>query len=514
MSQSSLLSSASFRRLVTSLKSASKTCTAVEQCCGGLIGASILSQPGASAVYHGGSVLYGASKVPKLLLDDEALRLAAHRPHSSYDGSDPVEKYVNSKLDWTAAASVAYCSALGTDYCLAEGGASGPTFRYDGMTQGFAAVAVAGRDDDGVVRLLGQTVVQSEHARREDNMRLFADGAADLAADIISGELQAIPAVSAVPTPSLLTIDRATKLRSQPDVLAEMETRAKFVILRGNEVLVRAGSTTEPAFLDYDRTQTLPGERRTSFLGILSDEAKTPVFGVDLLSKDAAVGTDVAFVDTRTSAPLFSRVDNELVLHATALGQWQRRSEFCPLSGERTELIDGGTARRSPSGALSWPRQDPSMIAVVSSRCGEKVLLARSPRHPPKFHTVLAGFVEAGETYETAVKREAFEETGVLVDEGSAKYVGSQPWPFPQSSMIGFTATADATTPLVLEEEEIVSAGWFDRDQVMRAAKVEGATMQPAVAAKALEDDPDLELLIPPQGVIARKLIDTWLAKK
>ena len=70
------------------------------------------------------------------------------------------------------------------------------------------------------------------------------------------------------------------------------------------------------------------------------------------------------------------------------------------------------------------------MIASITSRCGERILLARSKRHPPKLHTVLAGFVEAGETFEAAVGREVWEETGIRIDEGSVKYIGSQPWPF------------------------------------------------------------------------------------
>jgi NAD+ diphosphatase len=152
------------------------------------------------------------------------------------------------------------------------------------------------------------------------------------------------------------------------------------------------------------------------------------------------------------------------------------------------------------------------MIAAVSSRCGERILLARSKRHPVKFYTVLAGFVEAGETFEAAVAREAFEETGIRIDEGSATYVGSQPWPFPQSCMIGFLATADDTAPLNVDTVELLDARWFDKNDVAKAALVEGATMQPAVAEAALKKDPSLPLLIPPQGVIARKLIDRWLA--
>ena len=128
-------------------------------------------------------------------------------------------------------------------------------------------------------------------------------------------------------------------------------------------------------------------------------------------------------------------------------------------------------------------------------------------------HTVLAGFVEAGETFEAAVARETWEETGILLDVGSIRYEGSQPWPFPQSCMIGFSATADAEQPLAIDETELLNAAWFDREQVMAASEVKGATMQHKVAEEILQRDPNLSLLIPPKGVIARKLIDGWLAR-
>ena len=153
------------------------------------------------------------------------------------------------------------------------------------------------------------------------------------------------------------------------------------------------------------------------------------------------------------------------------------------------------------------------MIASITSRCGERILLARSPRHPPKMHTVLAGFVEAGERFEAAVARETWEETGVRIDEGSVSYIGSQPWPFPQSCMIAFTATADDAQPLDIDTDEIVSARWFDKGEVLAATKVEGAVMEHGAAKAALEANPDLTLLVPPKRVIARTLIDNFLGQ-
>jgi NAD+ diphosphatase len=251
---------------------------------------------------------------------------------------------------------------------------------------------------------------------------------------------------------------------------------------------------------------------------------KTAVFGIDLLDETSSAEYDnlqnyankaVSFVDTRTTAPLFTSSDNQLALYATAMAEWQRRTKHCARCGGPVALQDGATsAQCTRCKTKSWPRQDPSMIAVISSRDGQRVLLGHAKRHPPKLYTVLAGFVEAGETFEAAVARETFEETGVCIDEGSTKYIGSQPWPFPQSCMVGFTATADDNSPLVVDPNELEHAAWFDRADVAQAATVTGSTMQRAVAEAALANDPSLPLLIPPKGVIARKLIDLWLEDK
>lgn len=391
------------------------------------------------------------------------------------------------------------------------------------MSTGFAVVAVAGRQPDGSFAVLRQEIIRSKHADREHNMRRFADAAADITTELLTGtkietaelDNNSISTAPYYEPAKALMLDRATHLRSNAEALASLERDAvKYVMLHGNQVLVK--SATELALLNNDELNTITKgkKHRKTFLGLLSGEPKTAIFGVDLVDNgdENLPDSAMAFVDTRTTAPLFVSIENELALHATALAQWQRRTSFCTTCGGPTMFIHGGTCCKCTlCGATSWPRQDPSMIAVISSRDGERVLLAHSQRHPPKLHTVLAGFVEAGETFEAAVAREAFEETGVRVDEGSVQYVGSQPWPFPQSCMIGFSATADHTTPLIVDENELVSAEWFHKADVAKAATIPGTTMQRAVAEEAVQENPSVKLLIPPKGVIARKLIDWWL---
>ena len=372
-------------------------------------------------------------------------------------------------------------------------------------------------------------------------MRLFADAAADLLSDIISKETknrddlklwnetnqQDDSAENENSDESnekdSVILDRATKLRSDPQALKEMELHAKYLIIQKNEILVR--SSHELAMLSHEEISHLkenPSNNMT-FLGILSDTKKssqttTPIFGIDIHEDnninniETITSNGSYFVNTRTGAPLLPKLENELALHFTAYANWQRKSLFCPLDGGKQSLIHGGTAQQCTScNTQSWPRQDPSMIASITSRDGQRILLARSKRHPPKVHTVLAGFVEAGETFESAVSREVWEEVGIRIDEESISYIGSQPWPFPQSCMIAFTATADDSQPLNIDEDELVDAKWFDRSEVLEATKIDGAVMKHDVAKAMIDANPDLPLLIPPKRVIARTLIDTWL---
>lgn len=505
------VSSPSFHRLVQALKLQKKTLAVVEQCCGGLISSGVMAQPGASAVFYGGTVSYNTKKSKPLLLNDDTLHQSLTRKAPHDPTRSEAEAYIESKISWTAATSVAYCQALGTDFAIAEGGASGPTFRPKDMEKGFAVLCVAGKDDSGRISVVEQRVIHSNTNDREFNMRHFADQAAELATLVVTKQNQTSP----VKASQTLALNRAVHLRSDEGALAELKPKAKYVMLQGAKILVN--SPTEPALLPYESIDTmLPVDYPTTFLGILSEQEQTPVFSVDMTDDMdiSMLPSTTSLIDTRTNAPLFSKLHNELALHATALAQWQRRTKCCSLCGGKTILVQGGTACQcTQCHSKSWPRQDPSMIVIISSRDGQRVLLGRSPRHPYKMYTALAGFVEAGEAFESAVAREAFEETGVLVDDGSVQYCGSQPWPFPQSCMIGFIATADDTMPLDVDTMELVDAKWFDRSDVEKAATVPGATMQKEVANDALMRDPTLPLLIPPKGVIARKLIDQWLEK-
>lgn len=305
-------------------------------------------------------------------------------------------------------------------------------------------------------------------------------------------------------------LDRATVLRSDETAIWDLERRsdAKHVVLCGvtNECLF--ASTNQLALVG---NEYVPDGVRKTFLGLCQNQS--PLFSIDV---DATYipPPNARFLPTRTHAPLLSKSHNELALYATALSTWARTHSYCSQCGSPLMPIHGGTALKCTNpncNCMSWPRQDPSIIVLITNRDQTKALLARSSRHPPKLHTAIAGFVEAGETFEKAVMRESQEETGIMVDSDSITYLASQPWPFPRSTMIAFRATADDSIPLNVDFNELEGASWFDKNDVAKAASLSGPMLQENIAREALQKDPSLQVLIPPKGVVARSLIDNWL---
>lgn len=499
-----------FSILVQGLKAQGKTCTVVESSSGGLINSSIMAVAGSSSVYFGGSIAYNTRRSKKLLLNNDTLHDQLLKPIDRRQGESETDFYIRSKQNWTAHVSKAFCEQMNVDYAIAEAGASGPTFRPKDMDKGFSVIAIAGRDEvTKEAKLLAQTTIHSSHANRQANMQLFANEAANLAIKSIGLEEYDNSLELELQHAEANVLDRASHVRANEQKLKELESlpNAKFVVLRNSKECLFS-SNTELAF-----ASKVPSSIQKSFLGI--DAFGSPIFAIDVDSNTEAsveLPNDSFFDNTRTHAPLLRAYDNELALYATALSNWRRTHKFCSVCGQPLALTLGGTCLKCTScNHMSWPRQDPSIIVLVTNPAGDKVLLGRSERHPQKMHTTLAGFVEAGETFERAVVREVAEETGAKVDIQSISYISSQPWPFPRSCMIGFFATADDTLPLCIDKNELVSAGWFDKAQVSAAARVTGPVMDKEVAAKALEVDPSLEILIPPKGVIARTLIDKWL---
>jgi NAD+ diphosphatase len=182
-------------------------------------------------------------------------------------------------------------------------------------------------------------------------------------------------------------------------------------------------------------------------------------------------------------------LDAGLLVEAIGILEWHDRHRFSPLTGNATTIERAGWVQRDPeTGTEFFPRTDPAVIVLVHDGA-DRVVLGRQAVWPPGRFSILAGFVEPGESAEAAVAREVAEEVGLRLTD--IRYVGSQPWPFPQSLMLGFVARAEGDDTLVPDPTEIEEARWFTRDELIRGAG-------PAV--------------LPPPVSIARHLLDRWMA--
>lgn len=242
-------------------------------------------------------------------------------------------------------------------------------------------------------------------------------------------------------------------------------------------VHIEGGTADIPCLLDLSEIG-LQSVRR-QFLGELDGQ---PCYSAEL-TEDAKAPAGWSFHGLRR---LYDLLPEELFWVAGAAVQivdWDRTHQYCGRCGAETRDIKRERAKECPQcGLISYPRISPAIIVLVEK--DDSLLLARSHRHPPGMYSVLAGFVEPGETLEAAVAREIREEVGIQVK--NIRYFGSQPWPFPNSLMIAYTCQY-LSGEIMLEEEEMADAGWYKVDELP---------------------------LIPPEISIARQLIDWFVARQ
>jgi NAD+ diphosphatase len=236
---------------------------------------------------------------------------------------------------------------------------------------------------------------------------------------------------------------------------------------------------------------------------LLGLDAAGPVFAVDADERPNGTigagdwdgrddGSGTRPLGLRAAAASLPPADAGLAAHAAALLNWHRRHGHCSNCGADTDVVAGGSIRVcGRCGTQHHPRTDPVVIMLVTN--GDRVLLGRQPTWPAGRYSALAGFVEPGESLEEAVAREVREEAGVEV--GPPAYVASQPWPFPTSLMLGFTAPWRSGEPRRIDEE-LEDVRWFERAEVAAAARGE-----------------DVPPGLPPRFAIARRLLEHWLQR-
>ncbi|WP_421841542.1 NAD(+) diphosphatase [Mycobacterium sp.] len=204
-------------------------------------------------------------------------------------------------------------------------------------------------------------------------------------------------------------------------------------------------------------------------------------------------------VDLRGLGRIIDDTSSQLLSSATALLNWHDSARFSAVDGTMTKPARGGWSRVNPlTGHEEFPRIDPAVICLVHDG-GERAVLARQAVWPERMFSLLAGFVEAGESFEVCVAREIREEIGLTVRD--VRYLGSQPWPFPRSLMVGFHALGDPDQDFSFNDGEIAEANWFTRDEVRAALEAGDWTSRS-----------QSKLLLPGSISIARVIIESWAA--
>lgn len=247
----------------------------------------------------------------------------------------------------------------------------------------------------------------------------------------------------------------------------------------GNTLLVHCKEAESQIPNLKDLTEIGFAPIRTQFLGMLEGQ---PCYSAEL-DKDTIAPDGMTFRGLRE---LHESLEDDLFAiggRAFQIMEWDRTHQYCGHCATPTVQLVGDRAKRCPScGLVNYPRLSPAIIVLISR--GSDILLARAPRFRKSMYSVLAGFVEPGESLEETLVREVREEVGIQVKD--IRYFGSQPWAFPNSLMIGFTATY-ASGEISIDPQEIEEAAWFSKYQLPE---------------------------IPPRFSIARKLIDWFVAQE
>jgi len=252
-------------------------------------------------------------------------------------------------------------------------------------------------------------------------------------------------------------IDRADHLRKQAHKIDELWSTGSTKLIPYSEgqfwVKGTANETVDEPLFKYSDLVTLNTQQHSGdcshriFLGFLDNEAWFALDYTDLPVKSALMQqTQAHLQNLRSISPLLDAQQGAILAYAQAVLHWHKHSRFCQVCGNKNTLINAGHVQScSDTGCRkeTFPRTDAAVIMLVvdKPKTGpERALLGRSAQWPLGVYSTLAGFVEPGETLEDAVRREVFEEAGVNV--GEVEYQASQPWPYPQSMMLGFRAQA------------------------------------------------------------------------
>ncbi|GHE96461.1 NADH pyrophosphatase [Aliiroseovarius zhejiangensis] len=306
-------------------------------------------------------------------------------------------------------------------------------------------------------------------------------------------------------------LDRATELRNDAAELARMARNARILPLWRGKPLIDQGPDHRfaLAFLTLDHPILAARQKGLVFLG---RDPQGPLFALDVSDWEAegdALDPTVFFDQTWQRFPdtadtsgfgelrgvmaHLTPLEAEIAATARSILEWHRIHGFCANCGAKSTPVQAGWQRDCPDCARPhFPRTDPVVIMLITH--GNAVLIGRNALWPRGMFSLLAGFMEPGETIEAATRREVFEETGVRV--GAVDYLASQPWPYPSSLMIGTRGLA-TTTQISIDPDELEQARWVTREDMLEVFAGQNPDMLPAR-----------------KGSIAHFLLTNWLADR
>jgi NAD+ diphosphatase len=307
------------------------------------------------------------------------------------------------------------------------------------------------------------------------------------------------------------SLDRSAHLRGKTDDLHSLAASdgGRFLVLWRGRPLVCGAQKHRLALLPEGHPVLKDAELPPIFLGMSEGKAyfacELSKWVPDTLGEEATgifdlneyshpdLPPDHLFCDLRAVMTRLSPLDAELAATAKSLLVWHASHRFCSACGAESQSIQSGWQRKCPTcGAMHFPRTDLVVIMLVT--LGNSVLLGRSPGWPEGMYSLLAGFMEPGETIEAAIRREVFEETGVKI--GDVGLMASQPWPYPSSLMIGCRAEA-LSHEITLDPVELENALWVSRETLVDVFAGRHPVIRPSR-----------------RGSIAHALLLDWLADR
>jgi len=290
-------------------------------------------------------------------------------------------------------------------------------------------------------------------------------------------------------------LDRDYLLRANPDLFTALRSQSNSMALLMHKGKVLIGQDSALALVPFS---SAPKSEVVVYLGKTLEESTSSPAGsgicmvvLDKTQADAIESDSSKWISLRASGAGLSALDAGIFTQALALANWHQNNTHCPRCGNPTTIEQGGWVRKCQVDELEhFPRTDPAIIVSIIDE-HDRILLGSQGIWEANKWSILAGFVEPGESLEAAVVREMKEESGL--DVFDATYTYSQGWPYPASLMLGFSARANSTQPLRPDGEEIVKLRWFSRDELADEAK---------------------DILLPGRASISRAMIELWFGKE